>query len=81
MKYMIIEGFCFILLIFLLTRMCRPCTSAASFAHSGKMASAGVSVASLWTEVNRCGQNGDFTRALKALTKSMNFMPVIFILK
>lgn len=30
----------------------------------------GVSVASLWTEVNRCGQNGDYTRALKALTKS-----------
>uniref|UniRef100_A0A672GW73 Signal recognition particle subunit SRP72 n=1 Tax=Salarias fasciatus TaxID=181472 RepID=A0A672GW73_SALFA len=26
-------------------------------------------VASLWTEVNRCGQNGDYTRALKALTK------------
>ncbi|TNN67131.1 Signal recognition particle subunit SRP72 [Liparis tanakae] len=33
------------------------------------MASGGVSVASLWTEVNRCGQNGDFTRALKAVTK------------
>ncbi|XP_033829379.1 signal recognition particle subunit SRP72 [Periophthalmus magnuspinnatus] len=33
------------------------------------MASGGVAVASLWTEVNRCGQNGDFTRALKALSK------------
>lgn len=27
-------------------------------------------MASLWTEVNRCGQNGDYTRALKALSKS-----------
>ncbi|XP_037115959.1 signal recognition particle subunit SRP72 [Syngnathus acus] len=33
------------------------------------MASGGPSTASLWTEVNRCGQNGDYTRALKALTK------------
>ncbi|XP_028815296.1 signal recognition particle subunit SRP72 [Denticeps clupeoides] len=33
------------------------------------MANAGGSVASLWTEVNRCGQNGDFTRALKAVNK------------
>ncbi|CAL9707132.1 unnamed protein product [Knipowitschia caucasica] len=33
------------------------------------MASGGVAVASLWTEVNRCGQSGDFTRALKALNK------------
>uniref|UniRef100_H2N1K0 Signal recognition particle subunit SRP72 n=1 Tax=Oryzias latipes TaxID=8090 RepID=H2N1K0_ORYLA len=33
------------------------------------MASGGPSVASLWTEVNRCGQNGDYTRALKALSK------------
>uniref|UniRef100_A0A3Q1GF18 Signal recognition particle subunit SRP72 n=1 Tax=Acanthochromis polyacanthus TaxID=80966 RepID=A0A3Q1GF18_9TELE len=32
----------------------------------------GASVASLWTEVNRCGQNGDFTRALKALTKILH---------
>uniref|UniRef100_A0A673A7G8 Signal recognition particle subunit SRP72 n=1 Tax=Sphaeramia orbicularis TaxID=375764 RepID=A0A673A7G8_9TELE len=36
------------------------------------MASGGVSVASLWTEVNRCGQNGDFTRALKALTRILH---------
>uniref|UniRef100_A0A672GFH8 Signal recognition particle subunit SRP72 n=1 Tax=Salarias fasciatus TaxID=181472 RepID=A0A672GFH8_SALFA len=36
---------------------------------SVNMASAGSAVASLWTEVNRCGQNGDYTRALKALTK------------
>uniref|UniRef100_A0AAQ5Y0J9 Signal recognition particle subunit SRP72 n=1 Tax=Amphiprion ocellaris TaxID=80972 RepID=A0AAQ5Y0J9_AMPOC len=36
------------------------------------MASGGSSVASLWTEVNRCGQNGDFTRALKALTKILH---------
>ncbi|KAI3351062.1 hypothetical protein L3Q82_005629 [Scortum barcoo] len=36
------------------------------------MASGGGSVASLWTEVNRCGQNGDFTRALKALTKILH---------
>uniref|UniRef100_A0A8C5GKF2 Signal recognition particle subunit SRP72 n=1 Tax=Gouania willdenowi TaxID=441366 RepID=A0A8C5GKF2_GOUWI len=35
----------------------------------GNMASGGLSVASLWTEVNRCGQNGDYTRALKALAK------------
>ncbi|KAJ8377868.1 hypothetical protein AAFF_G00251000 [Aldrovandia affinis] len=33
------------------------------------MASGGGSVASLWTEVNRCGQNGDFTRALKSVNK------------
>ncbi|KAM3867338.1 signal recognition particle subunit SRP72 [Diretmus argenteus] len=36
------------------------------------MASGGGSVASLWTEVNRCGQNGDFTRALKALSKILH---------
>ncbi|KAM4732456.1 LOW QUALITY PROTEIN: signal recognition particle subunit SRP72 [Anableps anableps] len=36
------------------------------------MASGGVAVASLWTEVNRCGQNGDYTRALKALTKFLH---------
>uniref|UniRef100_A0A667X1M7 Signal recognition particle subunit SRP72 n=1 Tax=Myripristis murdjan TaxID=586833 RepID=A0A667X1M7_9TELE len=36
------------------------------------MASGGGSVASLWTEVNRCGQNGDFTRALKALNKILH---------
>ncbi|XP_058888047.1 signal recognition particle subunit SRP72-like [Acipenser ruthenus] len=33
------------------------------------MASGGGSVAALWTEVNRCGQNGDFTRALKSVNK------------
>ncbi|XP_019737195.1 signal recognition particle subunit SRP72 [Hippocampus comes] len=33
------------------------------------MASGGPPTAALWTEVNRCGQNGDYTRALKALTK------------
>uniref|UniRef100_A0AAX7UJD6 Signal recognition particle subunit SRP72 n=1 Tax=Astatotilapia calliptera TaxID=8154 RepID=A0AAX7UJD6_ASTCA len=32
----------------------------------------GISVASLWTDVNRCGQNGDYTRALKALTKILH---------
>ncbi|XP_062331939.1 signal recognition particle subunit SRP72 [Osmerus eperlanus] len=36
------------------------------------MASGGGSVASLWTEVNRCGQNGDFTRALKAVNKILH---------
>ncbi|XP_017285263.1 signal recognition particle subunit SRP72 [Kryptolebias marmoratus] len=36
------------------------------------MASGGVSVASVWTEVNRCGQNGDYTRALKALGKILH---------
>ncbi|KAF7663575.1 hypothetical protein LDENG_00206260 [Lucifuga dentata] len=36
------------------------------------MASGGVSVASLWTEVNRCGQNGDYTRSLKALSKILH---------
>ena len=34
------------------------------------MASGGGHVAALWTEVNRCGQNGDFARALKAVNKS-----------
>ncbi|XP_077588343.1 signal recognition particle subunit SRP72 isoform X2 [Stigmatopora nigra] len=33
------------------------------------MASGAQSTASLWTDVNRCGQNGDYTRALKALPK------------
>ncbi|KAM4622114.1 signal recognition particle subunit SRP72 [Polymixia lowei] len=36
------------------------------------MASGGGPVAALWTEVNRCGQNGDFTRALKALNKILH---------
>ncbi|TSK87423.1 Signal recognition particle subunit SRP72 [Bagarius yarrelli] len=36
------------------------------------MASGAGSVASLWTEVNRCGQNGDFTRALKAVNKILH---------
>ncbi|XP_072553821.1 signal recognition particle subunit SRP72 [Paramormyrops kingsleyae] len=33
------------------------------------MASGGVSVPALWTEVNRYGQNGDYTRALKSVNK------------
>lgn len=56
-------------------------SSAELRAHSAKMASGGVSVASLWTEVNRCGQNGDYTRALKALTKSRNSCLVSVALK
>uniref|UniRef100_A0A673XMG6 Signal recognition particle subunit SRP72 n=1 Tax=Salmo trutta TaxID=8032 RepID=A0A673XMG6_SALTR len=36
------------------------------------MSSGGGTVASLWTEVNRCGQNGDFTRALKAVNKILH---------
>uniref|UniRef100_A0A8C7M0P8 Signal recognition particle subunit SRP72 n=1 Tax=Oncorhynchus mykiss TaxID=8022 RepID=A0A8C7M0P8_ONCMY len=36
------------------------------------MASGGGTVASLWTEVNRCGQNGDFTRAIKAVNKILH---------
>ncbi|XP_029515789.2 signal recognition particle subunit SRP72 isoform X1 [Oncorhynchus nerka] len=36
------------------------------------MSSGGGSVASLWTEVNRCGQNGDFTRGLKAVNKILH---------
>lgn len=35
-----------------------------------KMASGSGPVSALWTEINRCGQNGDFTRALKAVNKS-----------
>ncbi|XP_029457529.1 signal recognition particle subunit SRP72 [Rhinatrema bivittatum] len=31
--------------------------------------SGGVSVASLWSDVSRAGQNGDFTRALKSVNK------------
>ncbi|NWS11231.1 SRP72 protein, partial [Pachyramphus minor] len=36
-----------------------------------KMAAAGpaAAVAGLWSEVNRCGQNGDFARALKSVNK------------
>lgn len=30
----------------------------------------GASVPALWSEVNRYGQNGDFTRALKTVNKS-----------
>uniref|UniRef100_A0A671L6A6 Signal recognition particle subunit SRP72 n=1 Tax=Sinocyclocheilus anshuiensis TaxID=1608454 RepID=A0A671L6A6_9TELE len=33
------------------------------------MASGSGPVSALWTEINRCGQNGDFTRALKAANK------------
>uniref|UniRef100_A0AAY5F3D5 Signal recognition particle subunit SRP72 n=1 Tax=Electrophorus electricus TaxID=8005 RepID=A0AAY5F3D5_ELEEL len=36
------------------------------------MASGVGSSASLWTEVSRCGQNGDFTRALKAVNKILH---------
>ncbi|NXQ52951.1 SRP72 protein, partial [Anthoscopus minutus] len=32
-------------------------------------AAAGAAVAGLWSEVNRCGQNGDFARALKSVNK------------
>ncbi|KAJ6653621.1 hypothetical protein lerEdw1_009055 [Lerista edwardsae] len=36
---------------------------------SGAGAAGAASVASLWSEVNRCGQNGDFGRALKSVNK------------
>ncbi|XP_072549749.1 signal recognition particle subunit SRP72 isoform X1 [Salminus brasiliensis] len=36
------------------------------------MAGGAGSLAALWTEVNRCGQNGDFTRALKAVNKILH---------
>ncbi|XP_062841181.1 signal recognition particle subunit SRP72 isoform X2 [Trichomycterus rosablanca] len=36
------------------------------------MAGGPGSVAALWTEVNRCGQNGDFSRALKAVNKILH---------
>uniref|UniRef100_A0AAR2LJ90 Signal recognition particle subunit SRP72 n=1 Tax=Pygocentrus nattereri TaxID=42514 RepID=A0AAR2LJ90_PYGNA len=36
------------------------------------MAGGAGSLASLWTEVNRCGQNGDFGRALKAVNKILH---------
>ncbi|XDV37751.1 hypothetical protein PO909_007307 [Leuciscus waleckii] len=36
------------------------------------MASGSGPVSALWTEVNRCGQNGDFTRALKAVNKILH---------
>uniref|UniRef100_A0A8C5L181 Signal recognition particle subunit SRP72 n=1 Tax=Jaculus jaculus TaxID=51337 RepID=A0A8C5L181_JACJA len=36
---------------------------------SGGGGSGGVSVPALWSEVNRYGQNGDFTRALKTVNK------------
>ncbi|NXE88523.1 SRP72 protein, partial [Menura novaehollandiae] len=32
-------------------------------------AGAGAAAAGLWSEVNRCGQNGDFARALKSVNK------------
>uniref|UniRef100_A0A8C1EDI5 Signal recognition particle subunit SRP72 n=1 Tax=Cyprinus carpio carpio TaxID=630221 RepID=A0A8C1EDI5_CYPCA len=37
-----------------------------------KMASGSGPVSALWTEINRCGQNGDFTRALKAVNKILH---------
>ncbi|XP_034266764.1 signal recognition particle subunit SRP72 [Pantherophis guttatus] len=36
---------------------------------SGSGTAGAASVASLWSEVNRCGQNGDFGRALKSVNK------------
>uniref|UniRef100_V9KL65 Signal recognition particle subunit SRP72 n=1 Tax=Callorhinchus milii TaxID=7868 RepID=V9KL65_CALMI len=33
------------------------------------MASGGGTVTALWTEVNRCGQSGDYSRALRSLSK------------
>lgn len=42
----------------------------ASGGGGGGGAAGGVSVPALWSEVNRYGQNGDFTRALKAVNKS-----------
>ncbi|XP_065130731.1 signal recognition particle subunit SRP72 [Paramisgurnus dabryanus] len=36
------------------------------------MASGAGPVAALWTEINRCGQNGDFSRALKAVNKILH---------
>ncbi|KAL6475938.1 hypothetical protein MHYP_G00144370 [Metynnis hypsauchen] len=36
------------------------------------MAGGAGSLAALWTEVNRCGQNGDFGRALKAVNKILH---------
>uniref|UniRef100_A0A9J7YXF1 Signal recognition particle subunit SRP72 n=1 Tax=Cyprinus carpio carpio TaxID=630221 RepID=A0A9J7YXF1_CYPCA len=36
------------------------------------MASGSGPVSALWTEINRCGQNGDFTRALKAVNKILH---------
>uniref|UniRef100_A0A2K6MMJ5 Signal recognition particle subunit SRP72 n=1 Tax=Rhinopithecus bieti TaxID=61621 RepID=A0A2K6MMJ5_RHIBE len=36
--------------------------------------SGGVSVPALWSEVNRYGQNGDFTRALKTVNKMLRVM-------
>ncbi|TRY93974.1 hypothetical protein DNTS_021125 [Danionella cerebrum] len=36
------------------------------------MASGLGPVTALWTEINRCGQNGDFTRALKAVNKILH---------
>lgn len=40
---------------------------AAAAAAGGAGAAA---AAALWSEVNRCGQNGDFARALKSVNKS-----------
>ncbi|NXO68660.1 SRP72 protein, partial [Phainopepla nitens] len=36
---------------------------------AGAAAGAGAAAAGLWSEVNRCGQNGDFARALKSVNK------------
>lgn len=43
---------------------------------SGSGAAGAASVASLWSEVNRCGQNGDFGRALKSVNKSECCRPI-----
>lgn len=40
------------------------------FGPGAKMAAAAGAAAGLWSEVNRCGQNGDFARALKSVNKS-----------
>uniref|UniRef100_A0A8C5RYF2 Signal recognition particle subunit SRP72 n=1 Tax=Laticauda laticaudata TaxID=8630 RepID=A0A8C5RYF2_LATLA len=42
---------------------------AGSGSGSGSAGAGAASAASLWSEVNRCGQNGDFGRALKSVNK------------
>lgn len=46
-----------------------PARKMAAAAGAGAGAG-GAAAAALWSEVNRCGQNGDFARALKSVNKS-----------
>ncbi|KAG7269688.1 hypothetical protein CRUP_009750 [Coryphaenoides rupestris] len=52
----------------------RPSSAGGVKMAASGAAAAGGPAAALWSEVSRCGQSGDFSRALKALNKTLNLM-------